>query len=224
MKKTLVRLAVLALAAAPVLAGTAAPAAAATDSYLSRTTGFVAATTWTQVLDLGAYGNVHVGDLQAFETRVGFADVFSFIQDFRCPAGELPPTGHGEEDEEGGCEFVGSRLLKGQDVPFTVTRKAATATLKGTLVAKTAGDPHTGEGGTTLGRVPANFTWTSVSAPARVRSTYTYQEDGETMSETYRATSRRTTMSGQLGPMLFQQAASAEGRLESFRSTTRFRG
>ncbi len=220
MKKTLVRLAVLALAAAPVLAGTAAPASAATERYLSRTTGFVGTAEWTQVLDLGAAGNVHVGYLHAYETRVGFADVFSTIEDFRCAPGQLP-GGHGDD---GGCEYAGSRLLVGEGVPFTVARKAASARLKGTLTAKSAGDPHSGEGGTTLGRVPADFTWTSVGAPARTRSTFSYQEDGRTLSETYRATARRTTLSGQLGPMRFEAAASAEGRLEAFKSSTRFRG
>lgn len=221
MTRTLLRLAALALAAVPALAGTAAPAAAA-DSYLSRTTGFAGTADWVQVQELPnpAFGNVHVGFLQAFETRTGFADVFAYIDDYRCTGGALP-TGHGEST---GCTYVGARQLQGSDVTFTVARKASSATLKGSLTASTPGDPHTGEGGASLGQVPADFTWTATSAAARSRSTYRYQQDGQTISETYNTTSRQTSLQGVLGPMLFQNAVTATGRLEAFKSTTRMRG
>ena len=216
-----VRLAVLALAALPALAATAVPAQAATDSYLSRTTGFVGTTSWVQYFDFDnpAFGNVHVGSLQAFETSVGSADVFSFIDDYECPAGVYPYEPGGEA-----CAYTGFRLLEGYGIAFTVGKRGASATLKGSLTARTPGDPHTGEGGTVLGQVPADFTWTATGDPQRSTSTYRYRDGNTYVSETYRTTSRSTSMSGRLGPMLFQEARFATGTLEAFKTTSRFRG
>ena len=209
---------------APVLIATAAPAAAA-DSYFSRTTGFAATTSWVQELDFPGdlYGNVHVGQLYAFETSPGRADVFSFIDDFTCPTGVLPVTDPHGGTQPNGCTPAGSRFLEGTDISLTVGRRGVTATLSGGLTASTAGDPHTGEGGSTIGTVPANFTWTAVGDPVRSSSTYRYRQGGATFTDSYRATTRSSTMSGRLGPMQFEEAYQATGSLENFRSTSRAR-
>ena len=209
---------------APVLIATAAPAAAA-DSYFSRTTGFAATTSWVQEFDFPGdlYGNVHVGQLYAFETSPGRADVSFFIDDFTCPTGVFPVTDPHGGTQPNGCTPAGSRFLDGTDISLTVGRRGVTATLPGGLTASTAGDPHTGEGGSTIGTVPANFTWTAVGDPVRSSSTYRYRQGGATFTDSYRTTTRSSTMSGQLGPMRFEAAYQATGSLESFRSTSRAR-
>ena len=171
-RRTAAALAMAPALMAPVLIATAAPAAAA-DSYFSRTTGFAATTSWVQELDFPGdlYGNVHVGQLYAFETSPGRADVFSFIDDFTCPTGVFPVTDPHGGTQPNGCTPAGSRFLDGTDISLTVGRRGVTATLSGGLTASTAGDPHTGEGGSTIGTVPANFTWTAVGDPVRSSST-----------------------------------------------------
>lgn len=221
MKRTSLRLVAVAAAAVPALLTTTAPAHAGPDSFFSRTSGVAATAEWTQYFDFPQpeYGNVHVGYLNAFETRTGVASVWAWIQDFECPEGVFP----GEHGEENGCEYTGTRQLFGEDVPFTVGRRASTATLKGSLTA-VSGDPHSPDGPTTIGQVPADFTWTAVGDVERSRSTYRYSNEFGTFSETFATTGRDATLSGRLGPMLFEEAESASGRLEKFRSTSRQRG
>jgi hypothetical protein len=224
MFRTILRVAAVAVATVPVLLTTAVPASAG-SSYFSRTTGVAATTEWVQEFDFPGdlYGNWHVGQLYAYETSPGRADVFAFIEDFQCEPGAMPqPDGHGGATP--GCTYAGSRQLDGQGIAFTVARKNARATLEGFLTARTAGDPHSGEGGTTIGQVPANFTWTAVESAVRSTSTYRYRDsDGTYFSESFRSTSRRAEMSGRLGPMLFEEAASSSGSIESFTTSSRSR-
>ena len=224
MFRTALRLTAVAAATVPMLLTAAVPASAG-SSYFSRTTGVAATTEWVQEFDFPGelYGNWHVGQLYAFETSPGRADVFAFIDDYQCEPGAMPaPSGHGEQTP--GCTPAGSRLLDGQDIGFTVGKRNANATLDGFLTARTAGDPHTGEGGTTIGQVLAKFTWTAVAPAVRRTSTYRYRDgDGNFSSESYRSTARRSTMSGRLGPMLFEEAAISSGSIESFTTSSRSR-
>ncbi len=223
MSPTSIRLAAVAVATVPALLTTAVPAQAG-DSYLSRTTGFVGVTDWVQYFDFDnpTFGNVHVGSLQAFETSPGVADVFAYIVDFECPPGVYPdPDQHGSPN---GCVYTGARQMEGQAVTFTSSRKGDTATLSGTLRASTPGDPHNPDGGgTNLGSVPVETTWTAVGDPVRSSSTYRFRGGGTVYSETHRTVAREATMSGRLGPMLFEQAYQASGSLERFTSTSRSR-
>ena len=207
-------------AAAAVTVATAVPAEAG-STYLSRTTGRVATTEWTQILDMRArgFGNVHLGWLSAYETANGVADVFSVIDDYDCPDGELPGGGHGEE-EPGGCVYVSTRFLEGTGVPFTMDGKLGTAHLEGTLNASTGG--HEGPGDQ-LGTVGANFTWNGFGDLTKSTSTFRYRENGVSYSETYRSNRRAATMTGVLGPMLFEQAVSASGQMETFRNKSQYR-
>ncbi len=224
MFRTTLRVAVVAMATVPILLTPTVPASAG-SSFFSRTTGIAATTQWIQFFDFpdDRYGNWHVGQLYAYETSPGRADVFAFIDDFQCDSGTSPqPDGHGGETP--GCTYAGSRQLDGQSIGFTVERRNARATLEGLLTARTAGDPHTGEGGTTIGQVPANFTWTAVESAVRSMSTYRYRDsDGVYYSDTFRSTVRRAAMRGQLGPMLFENAASSSGSIEAFTTSSRSR-
>lgn len=198
---------------------TAVPADAG-STYLSRTTGRAAVADWVQVLDMRArgFGNVHVGWLNAYETSSGVADVFSVIEDYDCPEGELPSGGgHGDP---GNCVWVSTRFLDGQNVPFTMDNKLDTAHLEGTLNASTGG--HEGPGDQ-LGTVGANFTWNGVGTAEKSTTTFRYRDGGSSYSETYRSTRRAATMTGVLGPMLFEQAASATGSMELFRAKSQSR-
>lgn len=213
------RRAAVAVLAAAAMAAAAMPAHAGTN-YLSRTTGRVGLTDWVQVLDLRSrgFGNVHLGFLSAYETATGVADVFAWIDDFDCPEGQLP--GGGGHGDPGGCTFVGSRTMEGSGVAFTVDGKLNTARLQGTLTASRAG--HEGPGDP-LGTVTANFTWTGYGDIVKTTSVFRYRENGVSYSDTYRSSRRAATMSGVLGPMLFEEAAQAAGSIEQFREKSQSR-
>lgn len=217
MNSTTLRRAAVGVAALAALAS-AAPASAG-SSYLSRTTGRAASTNWVQVLDMRSrgFGNVHIGWLSAYETSNGVADVFAAIDDFDCPDGELPSGGHGEESN---CTYVTTRFLDGYGISFTVDRRLSTAHLEGVLNASTGG--HEGPGDS-LGTVGADFTWNGTGELERATSTFRYRDNDVSYSETYRSTRRAATMSGVLGPMLFEQAAVANGTIEQFRTKTQSR-
>lgn len=207
-----IRTAVAAAVALPLAVATA-PADAG-SSYLSRTTGRVAVTDWVQVLDLTSrgFGDVHVGWLSAYETAPGRADVFAYIDDWDCPPGELPTSGgHGEP---GNCVYVGARQMEGSGISFTISGKLSSAHLEGALTASTVG--HEGPGDA-LGTVSANFDWVGAGDVDRSTSTFRYRDGTAYYSETYRSSRRSATMRGVLGPMLFEQAASATGSIEEFR-------
>ena len=206
--------------AAIAAAATAVPAQAG-SSYLSRTTGRTAGVEWVQVLDMRArgFGNVHLGWLSAYETAPGVADVFSTIDDYDCPEGQLPGGGHGEEDPSG-CVYVTTRFLEGQGISFTVDNRLTKAHLEGALNASTGG--HEGPGDS-LGTVGANFTWNGTGDLTKSTTTFRYRENGTTFSETYRSSRRAATMTGVLGPMLFEQAAVANGTIEQFRAKSQYR-
>ncbi|HVF20933.1 MAG TPA: hypothetical protein VNA14_11935 [Mycobacteriales bacterium] len=189
------------------------------SSYLSRTTGRAASTDWVQVLDLRSrgFGNVHIGWLSAYETSNGVADVFAAIDDYDCPDGELPSGGHGEESN---CTYVTSRFLEGTGISFTLDRRLTSARLEGVLNASTGG--HEGPGDS-LGTVGANFTWNGTGELQKSTATFRYRDNGVSYSETFRSSRRAATMTGVLGPMLFEQAAVANGSIEQFRNKTQSR-
>jgi len=226
MSRLTLRLAAVALAALPAVLATSSPAVAAPgDSFSSRTSGFVATTQWVQyqVFPNAAFGNVHVGQLYAFETTRGQASVFSFIDDYQCPDGVYPQTDGHSGQPVGGCTAVGSRVLEG-DVAMTRDRKGTSAVIRGSLTASTGGDPHTGAGGAALGQVPADFTLTGTGSPVRSSSTFRYREGGVSFSDTYRAIRTSATVTGVLGPMRFEEAYQRTGSLETFTSSNRSRG
>lgn len=96
-RRTVVGLTALALAL-PALVGASAASAQPKDSWSYRGSGAFATTSWVQRYEFAnpSFGNVHVGDLYAYETSKGKADVFAWIDDYDCPEGEWPASGHDE--------------------------------------------------------------------------------------------------------------------------------
>lgn len=181
-----------------------APAADARSSSTYRSSGRAASTDWTQWdgTPIGStFGNVHVGYLEANETSKGRALVDGGIDDFDCEEGEVPGFGghEFEEPEEGLCDWVGSRSIKGKGVPFTMDRRFNRARLSGQLTV--FGGGH-GDGGV-VGRPMANVTWTGIGDVTTSRYTSRWREGDTQGSDSYRARTRTATMSGTIGPMGF---------------------
>lgn len=210
----------------------AAPADAR-SSFMSRASGVAASTYWTQVdgtpTGTSALGNVHIGDLYAYETTKGKADVFGFIEDWDCEEGELPWGGgpHAADepwppDEEppppGGCEWKGFRFIESSDVPFSVDKKLSQARLTGTLTVYGGG--HGEEG--VVGRPYADVIWNGVGDVTTEKFTFRYREGGTTYTSTYESTSRGATMAGVLGPMGFDPDLSG-GWISNFKTSTKER-
>ena len=211
------------------LVGVAAQPIDAGSSYFSRTTGSSASAYWTQVdgtePGTSPFGNVHVGYLDAYATSTGVGDVFVFIDDFDCEAGELPGGGgHGVfEDEppvDEGCAYVGSRFGEGYGLEFTIDKKLDRAGLKGRLT-MTQGGGH-GEPGNVVGQPPVDMTWTGTGSLSSGRSTYHYREGDTTYSGTYSSKGRQATLGGILGPMSFDPALSG-GYISTFKDVSRTR-
>jgi hypothetical protein len=203
-------------------------AAEARTSWTYRTSGYSADTSWTQIdgTPLGsAFGNVHIGWLEAREISKGRADVYGYILDFDCEEGKLPGHGgHGVfEDEEppveDGCVHVGERYIEGgTNLLLTVDKKLTKARLTGTLTLYGGG--HGDEG--VVGRPPVDIIWTGVGGTYTSRFSETYK--GEDGTYTYRGTStgRQATMGGTMGPMGFDPDFS-DGWFGHHRVTDTFR-
>jgi hypothetical protein len=218
------RIAKLIVVAATALAMTAAPALAGSMS-LYKESGNAAQTFWTQVDGTptgSALGNVHVGELYAYQTSPGQGDAFAWIDDFDCEPGKLPGGGgHGfdvEEEEPSGCEYVGSRFGEGFGLTFTIDRKLTTANLSGQLTVYGGGH---GDGGV-IGRPMANITWTGVGALIKQSSSWSYNDGTTTYSDRYRSTDRNAVMSGILGPMGFDPDLSG-GQISKFSAMSKSR-
>lgn len=203
------RIATVLLIAISILALTASPVMAKSMSMYKQS-GRAVQTFWIQVdgTPTGSqFGNVHVGDLYAFQVSTGKADAFGFIDDFDCEPGKLPNGGgHGidEGEEPSGCVFVGSRYAEAYGLSLTLDRKMTTANLKGQM--KVYGGGH-GDGGL-VGRPNANITWTGTGPLFKQRSTWSWTDGRTTYTDRYRSTDRSAVMSGTLGPMGFDPALS----------------
>lgn len=201
--------------------------AQARDLFLSRTSGRTATADWTQVdgTKRGTpFGNVHVGSLQAFETRTGKAEVFGYISDFDCKPGQLPDHGggHGFIDEPttpSGCKYVGDRFIEGGNLAFTIDRKLSTATLNGQV--QVYGGGH-GDG-SVLGAPPVNMKWTGYGTLARERFTYRFSDGTTSSVESFRSSYRQATVTGNIGPMGFAPDLSG-GSLTQFKNFSSARG
>lgn len=216
------RLVTAAIAAPVSVALLAAPAAAGKSSFMSRTTGRTANVDWDQrdgTPTGGQFGNVHIGFLEAYETSTGRAQVWGYISDFDCDPGEEPFGGHEEEPGEGVCDYVGDRFIDTPDIGFTIDSKLTTARLFGNLTIYGGG--HGEEG--VVGRPPIDAVFTGVGDVSTERSTYRYTEGGTTYTETYRAARRSATVTGVMGPMLFENAASQSASLTDFKQSSKGR-
>lgn len=227
MTRTALRVASLALVVAPALLTTASPASAAEPDagyeqrYRDGRTGFVATAHWTETDDPddAPRRRVRSGNLRAFQTQRGSADVLGDITDYDCPPDWWP----GEpDDEDVGCEVAGYRVLTGTGLSLDVARRSSSATLTGTVTARSGRYPL--EPGPVVGQVPVRITWTATSPRMRDRTTYRWTTGTQRIRQTQRTRYRFASLSGRVEAAVLQDGYSQEGVLESFRNRTRVRG
>lgn len=214
------RLVVL-LAAALLILGTAAPAAARSMSFY-RSTYYSVQFDWVQLDRVGGvrvppgtreFGNVHIGFAFAQEFSSGQAWVFGQIADLDCPVDFIPSTGGGhgialeEEppvDPENPCTHIGFRSIDGT-VPLTIDSKLTRAVLGGpgvTVGIYGGGDPHGGGGGL-LANAPINVTFTGVGPLSKSTFTDRFTDGTFTYTFRYSSNNRSAELTGVLGPMGF---------------------
>lgn len=203
---------------AALIVSSAAPSAAAANQYMSKTTGASVDAYWTQYdntpVGSGPFGNVHIGNLYAYEMQGGYIDAFMYIEDFDCEEGQEPWGGHGGEGEEG-CLYKGSRFGYSSDMALTITGKQESARLTGSMILESGGG-H-GEGGVVVGNPPVDITFTGVGSLAKERYTYRYSENGTSYSSSQRSTYRTATLDGFIGGMSFDPDFSG-GSISKFSS------
>jgi hypothetical protein len=212
---------VVVLVASIVLTATTAGPADAKSFAQFRDTGRAASASWEQwdgTETGGPFGNVHIGYLTAEETTSGRASVWGWIDDFDCEEGEKPWGGHGEDEEEGVCAYLGDRWIEADGLAFSMDRKMTTATLVGELIVYGGGHGDGGE----LGRPPANIVWTGLGGTYTSRYTARYRDGDTTFTETWRSTERSATVDGNIGPMGFDPDLSS-GYLSSYRTSFKSR-
>ncbi len=211
------------LAAALLILGTAAPAAARSMSFY-RSTYYAVQFDWIQLdrdaagnrlppMDSRPFGNVHIGFAFAQEFSSGQAWVFGQIADLNCPVDFVPSPGGGhgigleEEapvDPENPCTHIGFRAIDGL-VPLSIDKKLTRAVLGGpgvTVGIYGGGDPHGGPGDF-LANVPINVTFAGVGPLAKQTFSQTFTDGTTTYTSRYSSSNRTAVLSGVLGPMGF---------------------
>ncbi len=189
---------------------------------------------WTQIdgteVGTSELGNVHMGYLYGYQSTKGKADVYGSIDDFDCPEGVMPYSGHGDpHDPDGGgegCTYLGNRWMEGTGLALTMNGKLETANIKGQLTVYGGGgghfaedDPHgPGEEPVVVGRPAADITWTGVGSFGYSKGSWSYRKDGVVYKDSYKSRSRDATLSGSIGPMGFDPALSS-GSFETSTST-----
>lgn len=222
------RLATVAAATATLAVVVAPSPALAGDLFFSKSSGIQVSTTWLEVGELppaaGAPGNAHFGELWVDDGN-GRAQVFGTVDDVECDEGTtpyLPGGGHGQPaPEDGPCRLLGTRVIKGGQVTFTVDRKLTKATLTGTLA---VGSGH----GDTTGTPPVDITWTAVGATYSERRSGTSVDEYGTYTYRYDFTGRDaavTPRTSRIGPMVFDDETGeySEATLGRYRSSDRQR-
>ena len=210
----------VALLAGLGLVATAGPAQAASMSFY-KSSGRVANVDWLEVGTLpGVGGNIHFGYMYVEDLGRGQANVFGVVEDLQCPDGfipEGPGGGHGEEPEESPCENLGARFIEGGDVTFTMDRKYTTGRLTGTL----AVFGHDGP----LGNPPVDMTLTGFGDTFSSTERYTYDDGTSSGSYRYSFTGRAATVSGRIGPMVFDDVAGeySSASMGAFKNVSRDR-
>lgn len=206
------------------LALTATPAAAAApDTWSSRTSGQAVEIEWTQdnrVSGDPLPGNYHIGSIRAEKGSFG-TYAYGWIDDFECAPGELP-WGH---EEESGCEYLGTRKVEGdEDLVVTIDKRLSRGTISGTLLVGGSGhDGHEEEPEPEVPGTPVPIKITVTGSGDTYRSTEVWREQGPDgdYSSSMRTISRGGTVSGSMGRMPFDPAASS-ARLLSFTERSRW--
>ena len=198
----------------------AAPPASAGSMSFSKSSGRMASAEWLEMGKLpGARGNAHFGNMQVIELSRGRADVYGVVVDLQCPVGvtPTPPGGHGGPEEPANpCEVVDFRFIETGTAKFTMDRRLSKATLTGNLAV-------TGHDGAVAGRPAVNMVLTGVGATASSLETARFSDGTSSYSYRYSFTGRQATVSGSIGPMVFDDEAGeySSAQMGSFRSLSR---
>lgn len=226
MPSTASRLATAATAttAALCLALTAAPAASAAEveppvNERHASSGQSVSMDWLEVgrLPGGVLGNYHQGWLNVETPADGSGTyVYGHVVDYECPPGVTPDDGHGGHGEEGEeepegpfCEDVAYRSIEDGDLTVVADRRHRNARITGTLAVTDHGTP--------LGNPVVDIRVKGGRDTFLERSTSRYRLGGVTYSSTYSQTGRMGTVTGRIGPMVFDDA---EGEHSSARLST----
>lgn len=206
------RLATVLTATGAVLALTlsAAPAAQAVDvepptNERNASSGRSVSMSWQEVgrLPGGVLGNYHQGYLDLETPGDGSGTfVYGDVFDYECPPGVTPDDGwggHGEEEPEGPfCEKVALRTIDGGDLAVVSDRRNRNARITGTLSVTDHGTP--------LGNPAVDIRVTAGSGTFVDRWSSRYSTGGVIYSSTYSRTGREATVTGRIGPMVFDNA------------------
>lgn len=216
--RSLRRGAVICSVAATTALGLAVTPASASSMFFSKNSGTLVSADWYEIGELpGVEGNAHLGGLYAEDLGGGNANVFGWVDDFQCEAGEDPfGGGHGDG---GACDYVGSRFIEGGDVTLTLDKKLSSATLTGSLVV------NGGHGEGPIGTPPVNLSWTGIGGIAKETTTSTFKDENGSYSFRYSSTGRQAELSGSIGPMIVDDVEGeySSGRISSYRSLDRSR-
>lgn len=163
---------------------------------------------WREVgrLPGGVLGNYHDGWLTVERASDGGeAYVFGDVTDFECPPGVTPDDGwgggHGEEPEEPEgplCEVVASRTIEEGDLTVVADARNRNARITGTLAVTDHGTP--------LGNPAVDIRLRGGKDTFADRWSNRYTEGGVVYSSTYSSHGRAATVTGRIGPMVFDDA------------------
>lgn len=223
MPSTLRRLATALTATGAVLALTltAAPSASAADfeppqNERNASSGRSISLDWMEVgrLPGGVLGNYHQGWLNVETPDDGSGTyVYGDVVDLECPPGVTPDDGwggHGEKEPEGPfCEVVAYRTIEDGDLTVVADKRNRNARITGTLAVTDHGTP--------LGNPAVDIRLTGGTGTFVDRYSSRYSDGGVVWSSTYSQTGRDATVSGRIGPMVFDDA---EGEYSSARLST----
>lgn len=202
-----------AAAAAVCLALVGAPAASAAEveppvNATHSSSGTAVSMSWVEVgrLPGGVLGNYHQGWLTIETPADGSGSlVYGDVSDLECPPGVTPDDGHGgghgEEGEEPAgplCEHVAFRSIDGGDLTVVADRRHRSARITGTLAVSDHGTP--------LGNPAVDIRLRGTGDRFMDRWTSRYTEGGVRYSSSYSQTGRQATVTGRIGPMVFDDA------------------
>jgi len=202
------------VAAALCLALVASPAAAAGEpaptpvNERHASSGKQVNLDWREVgrLPGGVLGNYHDGWLTVeVPSDGGEGYVYGDVTDLECPPGVTPDDGwgggHGEEPEEPEgplCEVVASRTIEEGDLTVVADARNRTARITGTLAVTDHGTP--------LGNPAVDIRLRGGKDTFSDRWTNRYTEGGVVYSSAYSSRGRQATVTGRIGPMVFDDA------------------
>jgi len=204
------------------LVATAGPAQAS-SMFFSKSSGRMVNVDWLEVGKLpNVQGNIHFGFMFIEDLGRGRSNIFGVVEDLQCPVGFIPEGpghggGHDEEPKDSPCTNVGTRFIDGGKTTFTMDKKFTTARLTGTLAVSDHGTP--------LGNPAVDMTLTGFGSTSSGTDRGTFRDEYSTFTYRYSYTQRQATVSGRIGPMVFDDVAGeySSATMGSFKSASRER-